>query len=69
MDYHNSSTGIAKLAVIKYTAVEPGKSKGSVFMNPGSYPHMFPEMAALIRLGKAVLVAPEPWCSLSSENP
>ena len=37
MDYHNSSAGTATLAVIKYTASEPGKSKGSVFMNPGQY--------------------------------
>ena len=35
MDYHNSSAGIANLAVIKYTAAEPGKSKGSIFVNPG----------------------------------
>ena len=37
MDYHNSSAGTATLAVIKYTASEPGKSKGSVFVNPGEY--------------------------------
>ena len=35
MDYHNSSAGTANIAVIKYTAVAPGKSKGSVFINPG----------------------------------
>jgi ADP-dependent phosphofructokinase/glucokinase len=35
MDYHNSSAGTVNLAVIKYTAVEPGKSKGSVFLNSG----------------------------------
>ncbi|KAF9782870.1 hypothetical protein BJ322DRAFT_180338 [Thelephora terrestris] len=35
MDYHDSSAGIATLAVIKYTTVEPGKSKGSIFVNPG----------------------------------
>ncbi|KAF9645676.1 alpha/beta-hydrolase [Thelephora ganbajun] len=35
MDYHNNSAGTANLAVIKYTAVEPGKSKGSIFINPG----------------------------------
>jgi hypothetical protein len=37
MDYHNSSAGTAKLAVIKYTAAKPGESKGSIFMNPGVY--------------------------------
>lgn len=35
MDYHDSSAGTAKLAVIKYAAVKPGKSKGSIFINPG----------------------------------
>lgn len=37
MDYHNSSAGIANIAVIKYTPVESGKSKGSIFINPGGY--------------------------------
>jgi hypothetical protein len=36
MDYHNSSAGTASIAVIKYTPVEPGRSKGSVFINPGA---------------------------------
>lgn len=51
MDYHDSSAGIANLAVIKYTAVAPGKSKGSVFINPGVYPCRLLETAALIYLG------------------
>ena len=37
MDYHDSSAGTASLAVIKYTATEPGKSKGSIFINPGVF--------------------------------
>ena len=38
MDYHDSSAGTANLAVIKYTTVESGKSKGSIFINPGLHP-------------------------------
>ena len=37
MDYHDDSVGTAYLAVIKYTAGDPGKSKGSIFINPGAY--------------------------------
>jgi len=35
MDYHDDSAGTANLAVIKYSAAEPGMSKGTVFINPG----------------------------------
>lgn len=61
MDYHNSSAGTAKIAVIKYTAAEPGKSKGSVFINPGGHQSRFPGIAALTYLAieKVVLVDPE----------
>ena len=68
MDYHNSSAGTATLAVIKYTASEPGKSKGSVFMNPGGYRSPLSEISALIPFGKAVPVVLEPWLSLASVN-
>lgn len=60
MDYHNSSAGTANLAVIKYAAVAPGKSKGSVFINPGAYPCRLLRVPALIDLWKAVLAGPEP---------
>lgn len=60
MDYHNSSAGTADLAVIKYTAVEPGKSKGSIFINPGVYRFRLPREAALIYLVKAGLACPGP---------
>lgn len=33
MDYHNSSAGNARLAVIKYAAT--AKKLGSIFLNPG----------------------------------
>lgn len=69
MDYHNMSAGIATLAVIKYTAVEPGKSKGSVFINPGMYPHRLLGMAALIYLAKAAQVGLEQLRSPPSLNP
>ena len=51
MDYHDDSAGTANLAVIKYTAAEPGKSKGSVFINPGVYWHQLPRIPALIYFG------------------
>lgn len=69
MDYHNSSAGTANLAVVKYTAAEPCKSKGSVFVNPGMYPCRLPGTAMLIYLLEAVLVRPEPLCSLALLNP
>ena len=65
MDYHNSSAGTATLAVIKYTS-ERGKSKGSVFMNPGGYRFPLSKIAALISFRKVVLVVLEPWRSPSS---
>ena len=34
MDYHDSSAGMARLAVMKYAATVPEK-KGTVFFNPG----------------------------------
>ena len=61
MDYHDSSAGTANLAVIKYAAAEPGKSKGTVFMNPGMYPCWLPRAIALICLGKVDPVSPELW--------
>lgn len=69
MDYHNSSAGTANLAVIKYTAVEPGKSKGSIFINPGMYSCNTLKTAPLIYLGKVVLAGQEPSLSLYSLNP
>lgn len=59
MDYHNSSAGTANIAVIKYTAAEPGKSKGSVFINPGRCRRRLPGIITLICLGEAVLAGPE----------
>lgn len=69
MDYHDSSAGTAKLAVIKYTTSKPGKSKGSVFINPGPYSYITQTMATLIYLGKVVLAGPEPLLSPYSLNP
>ena len=66
MDYHNSSAGTATLAVIKYTASEPGKSKGPVFMNPGEYRSPLSKIAALISFGKVAPAVLEPWRSPSS---
>ena len=60
MDYHDDSAGTANLAVIKYTAAEPGMSKGSVFVNPGVCWHKLPRISALICFGEAVLVRLEP---------
>ena len=40
MDYHNSSAGTARLAVIKYAATVPEK-KGTVFFNPGDELYLF----------------------------
>ena len=60
MDYHDDSAGTANLAVIKYTAAEPGKSKGSVFMNPGVYRYELWRISALIYFVEAVLVGLEP---------
>ena len=60
MDYHDDSAGTANLAVIKYTAAEPGKSKGSVFMNPGVYRYELRRISALIYFVEAVLVGLEP---------
>ena len=37
MDYHDSSAGNARLAVIKLAAT--GKRLGTVFFNPGNLPH------------------------------
>ena len=34
MDYHDSSAGTARLAVIKYAAAA-SKKKGTLFFNPG----------------------------------
>ena len=34
MDYHDSSAGTARLAVIKYAATVPKKA-GTIFFNPG----------------------------------
>jgi hypothetical protein len=34
MDYHDSSAGTARLAVIKYAATAP-KKLGTIFFNPG----------------------------------
>lgn len=60
MDYHNSSAGTANIAVIKYTPVESGKSKGSIFINPGEYRRRpLPGATTLICFGKAVPVGPE----------
>ena len=39
MDYHDSSAGIARLAVIKYAATVPEK-KGTIFFNPGYALHL-----------------------------
>lgn len=69
MDYHNSSAGTANLAVIKYTAVEPGKSKGSIFINPGVYSRNALRIPPLMYLAKVVLVGPEPWLSLCLLSP
>lgn len=69
MDYHNSSAGTANLAVIKYTAAAPGKSKGSVFINPGVYPCQLLRVSALIDLWKAGLVGAEPPRSRPLVNP
>ena len=68
MDYHNSSAGTATLAVIKYTASEPGKSKGSVFMNPSGYRSPLSKIAALIPFGKVVPIILEHFHSPSSVN-
>ena len=38
MDYHDSSVGNARLAVIKLAAT-PGKKVGTLFFNPGNSPH------------------------------
>lgn len=38
MDYHDSSAGTARLAVIKYAATVPEK-KGTIFFNPGDVFH------------------------------
>ena len=35
MDYHDSSAGKARLAVIKYVATAP-KKQGTLFVNPGN---------------------------------
>ena len=59
MDYHDDSAGTANIAVIKYAVAEPGKSKGSIFINPGVYQHELPRISALIYPGEAVLVDPE----------
>ena len=62
MDYHDDSAGTANLAVIKYTAAEPGMSKGSVFVNPGVCWHKLPRTFSLVYLEKVVLAGPEhPW--------
>ena len=45
MDYHDSSAGTARLAVIKYAATAPEK-KGTVFFNPGDV--LYPLFVALI---------------------
>ena len=37
MDYHDSSAGTARLAVIKYSATVPNK-RGTIFFNPGDPP-------------------------------
>ena len=37
MDYHDSSAGTARLAVIKYSATAPNK-RGTIFFNPGDPP-------------------------------
>ena len=34
MDYHDSSAGMARLAVIKYAATAP-KKQSTLFINPG----------------------------------
>lgn len=68
MDYHDSSAGTANLAVIKYTAAGPGKSKGSVFVNPGTY-SCRTRVVALTHLWKVVLVCPEPLLSRPLVNP
>lgn len=39
MDYHDSSAGTARLAVIKYAATVPEKN-GTIFFNPGDVPHL-----------------------------
>ena len=38
MDYHDSSAGTARLAVIKYAATAP-KKLGTIFFNPGDPPY------------------------------
>ena len=38
MDYHDSSAGIARLAVTKYAATVPEK-QGTIFFNPGDSLH------------------------------
>ena len=69
MDYHNSSAGTANLAVIKYTVAEPGKSKGSIFIGPGTHRRQLQGIGVLTNLGKAVLADPELICSLPLLNP
>ena len=39
MDYHDSSAGTARLAVMKYAATAPEK-KGTIFFNPGDALHL-----------------------------
>ena len=39
MDYHDSSAGTARLAVIKYAATISEK-KGTIFFNPGDALHL-----------------------------
>lgn len=39
MDYHDSSAGTARLAVIKYAATIPEKN-GTIFFNPGDVPRL-----------------------------
>jgi hypothetical protein len=67
MDYHDTSAGIATLAVIKYTTVEPGKSKGSIFVNPGVLPQDT-GITTFVDLGKVVLVVLELLLSLFLVN-
>lgn len=69
MDYHDTSAGTAKLAVIKYTTAEPGKKKGSIFINPGEYSRDALKITPLIYPGKVVLAGLEPLHSLHSRNP
>ena len=68
MDYHNGSAGTAILAVIKYTASGPGKSKGSVFVKPGWYRSRLSKIAPLIPFGKVAPVVLEHLCSPSWAN-